>query len=198
MRMPGMIVALIASTLMLAACTNEQVPAEQAVAKIDGSLGEIRADAEKYATDQLKTVDASVAHLKENLAKKDYQAVVVGAPSVASDVSALREAVTEMKANAEATLAAAQSEWTTLSAEVPPMVEKLQARIDSLAKTRKYPEGMDKAAFETAKASFETAKTEWTEAAAEFTSGEAANAVRKARTVKARGEELMQQLGLNC
>jgi hypothetical protein len=76
------------------------------------------------------------------------------------------------------------------------MVEKLQARIDTLAKTRKYPEGMDKAAFETAKANFETAKTEWTEATTEFASGEAANAVRKARSVKARGEELMQQLGL--
>jgi dihydroxyacetone kinase-like predicted kinase len=160
-------------------------------------MGEIRADAEKYAADQLKTVDASVARLKENLAKKDYQAVVIGAPSVASEVSALKEAVTELKADAEATLAAAQSEWTDLSAEVPPMVEKLQARVDSLVKTRKYPDGMDKAAFETAKASFETVKTEWTEATAEFASGAAANAVRKARTAKTRGQELMQQLGLN-
>jgi hypothetical protein len=192
-----MIVALTAATLMLAACTNQQVPAEHAVAKIETSMGEIRADAEKYAADQLKTVDASVARLKENLAKKDYQAVVIGAPSVASEVSALKEAVTELKADAEATLAAAQSEWTDLSAAVPPMVEKLQARVDTLGKTRKYPEGMDKAAFEAAKASFETVKTEWTEATAEFASGAAANAVRKARTAKTRGEELMQQLGLN-
>ena len=48
-------------------------------------------------------------------------------------------------------LAAAQSEWNELTASVPPMVEKLQARVDQLSKTRKYPKGMDKAAFEAAK-----------------------------------------------
>ncbi len=171
MRIHGTIVTLTAAVLLLAACANQQAPAEQAVAKIDSSLGEIRADAEKYAADQLKTVDASVARLKENLAKKDYEAVIMGSRSVASDVTSLKDAVAELKTDAEATLAAAQSEWTNLSAEVPPLVEKLQARVDALAKTRKYPEGMNKAGFDTAKTSFESLKTEWTEAAAEFTSG---------------------------
>ena len=74
------------------------------------------------------------------------------------------------------------------------MVEKLQARVDQLSKTHKYPKGMDKAAFEAAKTGFESLKTEWTEAGSEFTSGQAANAVRKARSAKAKAEELIQQL----
>jgi hypothetical protein len=74
------------------------------------------------------------------------------------------------------------------------MVEKLQARVDQLSKTRRYPHGMDKAAFDSAKANFESLKTEWTEAGSEFASGQAASAVRKARSAKAKAEELINAL----
>ena len=98
------------------------------------------------------------------------------------------------KSDAEATLAAAQSEWNDLSASVPPMVEKLQAKVDQLGKSHKFPKGMDKAGFEAAKTGFESLKTEWTEAGSEFASGQAANAVRKARNAKSKAEDLLHQL----
>src|SRR3954468_4117953 len=187
-------IVALAAAAMLAACTSQKEPAEQAVAKIEASLNEVRADAEKYAADQLKSTDASVARLKENLAKQDWSGVVVGAPSVSSEVEALKTTVAAAKSDAESTLAAAQSEWSDLSTSIPPMVEKLQARVDQLAKSKKFPKGMDKAGFETAKTNFESLKTEWTEAASEFASGQAANAVRKARSAKAKAEELVNQL----
>lgn len=193
MRIPTRILGL-AAAVILAACTSQKEPAEQAVAKVEASLNEFRADAQQYAADQLKAVDASVGHLKENLAKQDYAAVVQGAPSVMTDLEALKSTVSAAKADAEATLAAAQSEWNDLSASVPPMVEKLQAKVDQLSKTHKFPKGMDKAGFEAAKTGFEGLKTEWTEAGSEFTSGQAANAVRKARNAKAKAEELIRQL----
>ena len=187
------IIALAAAAI-LAACANQKEPAEQAVAKIDASLNEIRGVAQQYAADQLQAVDTSVTRLKDNLAKKDYRAVVVGAPSVQSEVDALKEQVATAKADAEATLAAAQTEWNDLTASVPPMVEKLQARVDQLSKTRRYPKGMDKAGFDSAKANFESLKNEWTEAGSEFASGQAASAVRKARSAKAKAEELITAL----
>ena len=187
-------IVALAAAAMLAACTSQKEPAEQAVAKIEASLNDVRADAEKYAGDQLKSTEASVNRLKENLAKQDWSGVVVGAPSVAAEVDALKTTVFNAKTDAEATLAAAQTEWTDLSSSVPPMVEKLQARVDQLAKSKKFPKGMDKAGFETAKTDFESLKTEWTEAASEFASGQAANAVRKARGAKAKAEELITKL----
>jgi DNA repair exonuclease SbcCD ATPase subunit len=187
-------IVALAAAAMLAACTSQKEPAEHAVAKIEASLADVRADAEKYAADQLKSTEVSVNRLKENLAKQDWSGVVVGAPSVAAEVDALKTTVSSAKANAEATLAAAQGEWTDLSSSVPPLVEKLQARVDQLAKSRKFPKGMDKAGFETAKTDFENLKTEWTEAASEFASGQAANAVRKARSAKAKAEELINKL----
>jgi DNA repair exonuclease SbcCD ATPase subunit len=184
----------LAAAAFLAACANQKEPAENAVAKIEASLNEVRADAQKYAADQLQTVDQSVSRLKQNLANKDYSGVVVGAPSVASAVDDLKSTVATAKADAEANMAAAQTEWNELSASVPPLVEKLQARVDQLTKTRRYPKGMDKAAFEAAKNAFENLKTEWNEASSEFTSGQAGNAVRKARNAKGKAEELINQL----
>jgi DNA repair exonuclease SbcCD ATPase subunit len=192
MRTRGLLLALVA--VILAACTSQREPAENAVARVVAALDEIRPDAQNYASEQLQAVESSVKRLKANLDKKDYSSVVQGAPSVASEVEALKTTVAQAKADAEANLAAAQSEWTDLSASVPPLVEKLQARVDQLTKSRKYPKGMDKAAFDTAKAGFESLKTEWTDATADFDSGHPADAVRKARAAKSKAQDLASQL----
>jgi hypothetical protein len=184
----------VAAVAWLAACTSQKEPAEQTAASIEASLEEIRADAQQYAAEQLQAADASVNRLKDQLARQDYSAVMQTAPSVRAELTALRTTVAEGKANAEAVAAAAQQEWDELNAAVPPLVEKLQARVDQLAKTRKYPKGMDKAAYEAARNGFEGLKTEWTEATAEFASGDAASAVRKARNAKVKAEELINQL----
>jgi hypothetical protein len=193
MRIAKMLVAL-AATLMLAACASQKEPAEKAVAQVESSLAEFRADAEKYAAEELKAVDTSVTKLRNNLAGKDYSSVVRSATAVATEVKSLKQTVATRKADMEATMAAAQAEWTDLSAKVPPMVEAIQTRVDTLSKSRKLPKNLDKAGFETVKTDLETMKTEWTEAGSEFASGMAADAVRKARAAKARGDELLAKL----
>ena len=193
MRITGTLFALVAVTL-LASCANKKEPAEAAVARVESQLSEVRADAQQYASESLQAVEASIASLKEKLARQEYLDVVQGAPPISREIVALKKTVADAKADAEAMQAAAQSEWSELSASVPPLVEKLQAKVDQISKSRKYPKGMDKAAFETAKSGFESLKTEWTEAGAEFASGQAANAVRKARSAKAKAEELINQL----
>jgi len=196
MRTTRFLAALTATAVvLLTACANQKEPAEKAVAKIESSLAEVRADAEKYAADELKSIDETVNKLKGDLAAKNYKAVVVQSPTVTSRVTQFKAAVATKKAEAEELLAAAQQEWTDLSTSVPELVGKLQTKVDSLAKSKKLPKGMDKAAFETAKADFEAVKTSWSEATSEFTSGLAADAVRKARAAKAKSEQLVQKLG---
>jgi hypothetical protein len=194
MRTAKSFVALAVLSLMLAACASQKEPAEKAVAQVESSLAEFRADAEKYAAEELKGVETSVAKLKNNLASKDYKAVVMAAPGVASAVSSLKQTVATKKADMEATMAAAQTEWTDLSTKVPQMVEAIQSRVDTLSKSRKLPKNLDKAGFDTVKADLETMKTEWTEAGSQFASGMAADAVRKARAAKARGDEILAKL----
>ena len=79
---------------------------------------------------------------------------------------------------------------------MPQMVEALQSRVDTLSKSRKLPSGVDKATFESVKTDFETVKTEWTDASSEFASGMAADAVRKARNAKTKGETILARLGM--
>lgn len=195
MRATRFLATLAAAVLIITACANQKEPAEKAVAQVEASLSQIRDDAEKYSSDELKGVDESIARLKGELAAKNYKAVVLQTPNVASTVSALKESVARKKADAEEMMAAAQQEWSELSTRVPEMVNKLQSKVDSLSRTRKFPKGLDKAGFETAKAEFETMKASWAEASAEFSSGMAADAVRRARAAKAKGEELVEKLG---
>jgi len=132
--------------------------------------------------------------VKEQMAKEAWAPALAAWNSVHRDIEALKTSVAEAKAEAEAMHAAAQTEWDELSASVPPLVEKLQARVDQLGKTRKYPKGMDKAAFEAAKSGFESLKAEWTEATSEFSAGRGPDAVRKARSAKQKAEDLINQL----
>ncbi len=186
--------AAMAAVLLVLACANQKEPAERAVAQVEASLSQFRSDAEQYAADELKGVDESIARLKGELASKNYKAVVMQTPNVASTVAALKESVARKKAEAADMLAAAQQEWAELSTHVPEMVSKLQAKVDSLARSRRFPKGLDKAGFEAAKADFEAMKSTWAEATAEFSSGMATNGVRGARIVKAKDGELVEKL----
>ena len=197
MRIAKVFVALTAAALALSGCANHKDPAEKAIAQIESSLAEVRPDAEKYAPEDLKGLDESVATLKRGFGNKRYSEVLTAAPSVASAVTTLKETIAKAKADSEAILAAAQAEWTELNSKVPPLVDSIQGRVDSLTKSHKLPKDVDKAAFETIKTDFETVKTDWAAANREFTAGAAADAVRKGRTARAKAEEIHARLGLN-
>jgi hypothetical protein len=194
MRMTSMVAALAAVVLSVA-CASQKEPAEKAVAKVEASLAALQEDAAKYAADELKEVEKSVGRLKAKLAEQDYGGALQGAPAVASRVASLQAMVAKRKADAEELVAAAQQEWTELSTSVPQLVDRLQKRVDALTRSRRLPEGLDKAAFEAAKTDFEKVKTSWAEATAEFGAGMTADAVRRARAAKAKGEWLVQKFG---
>ena len=73
MRIAKMFVALTATALVLAACANHKEPAEKAIAQVESALAEIRGDAEKYAPEELKGLDESVATLKRGFGNKRLQ-----------------------------------------------------------------------------------------------------------------------------
>jgi DNA repair exonuclease SbcCD ATPase subunit len=194
MRMTSVLAAITAA-VFLTACANQKEPAEQALAKVQASLSELKADAEQYAAEELKNAEQAVARLKAKLDSQDFSGVVQGAPSVASIVSALKEAVAKKKAEAAELMAMAQQEWTELSGSMPQLVDTLQKRVDSLTRSKRFPQGLDKAGFEAAKAEFETLKSSWSEATAEFGAGLATDAVRRGRAAKAKCEWLLQKFG---
>jgi chromosome segregation ATPase len=195
MRSMSISTAVAVMAVLLAACANQKEPAESAVAKVEASLNELKADAARYAAEDLKDVEQAVGRLKAMLAQQDYSGALRGAPAVASTVASLKAKVAQRKADAEELLATAQQEWSALAESMPKLVEDLQQRVDSLSRSRRYPQGMDKAAFDAAKADFEKLKASWGEATVKFNEGMAAEAVRTARSAKAKGEHLMRRFG---
>jgi hypothetical protein len=190
------VLAIAAATLLVTGCAKNQAPAKKALESIETSLADVRADAAKYAPEGLKGVDAQLERLKTSLEAKEYDNVLAGTPQLEKAVATLKEAVASGKAQARSALAAAKTEWEGLSAEVPRMVDTIQARVDELSKKKRLPLGVSKEEFEGAKSGLDSMKSLWAEAKTEYNKGDASDAVGKAKTVKGMAQEVRERLGI--
>jgi DNA repair ATPase RecN len=193
MKVTNVLMALTASAMLMAGCMSQKDPAENAVTQAEAAMTDLRVDAAKFAPDELKTTETTLAKMKDNLAKKDYKDVIAEVPQFNKEVATLRETLVGRQTQ----IIAATREWETLNAEVPKAVEEIQVRVDSLASSPRLPKEVDKHEFEAAKASLETMKTDWAAATAAFSEGNATEAADKARGVQNKVNEVKGQLGMN-
>jgi hypothetical protein len=195
MKRPNWLAAGVAAMLMLA-CSSQKDPAEQAIAKIDGSLQAIHDTAAKYSPDGLQAVQAQVTALKQNFAKGDYNAVLTSAASVSAAVDQLKQDVNTKSAEADAALAKVKQQWRNLTYEVPKLVADLHTKVDSLSNSRSLPKGVTKSSFASAKDGVASLDAMWTDANNTVSTGDYAAAVTKGQAVKDKAAELMQALGM--
>jgi hypothetical protein len=186
--------ALAALALLASGCSQQRAPANKALESVQDSLKNIRDDAQKYAPDGLKAVDAQIASLKRSYDDKQYDNVLAGTPSLQKAVDSLAAAVNAGKAQHRAALAAAKTEWEGLNTEVPKMVDAIQARVNELSKKKRLPFGVSKDEFEGAKSGLESIKTTWADAKSEFNKGDAVGATSKAKTAKGMAIEVKEKL----
>jgi len=196
MRISTLLLSLCAATLLVAGCAKNQTPARKAMEGIEESLKDVRADAERYAPDGLKGVEAQLARLKTSYEAKEYDDVVAGTPQLEKAVDSLRDAVALGRKHAQQALAVAKTEWESLSVEVPKMVETIDARVKELDK-KKFFRGVKKEDLEGARTTLDSMKTMWAEASDEFKSGKQVAAADKAKSVKSMGDELYDKLEIN-
>jgi hypothetical protein len=192
MRISNSLLGIAATSLLVIGCANQAEPAMHAVASVEANVAELRVDGAKYAPDELKAADSKLAALKAYLAKEHYKPVLAGASELSKDVTVLKETIVAKKTQ----IAAATNEWTDLNEEVPQMVAAIENRVDSLSQSRKLPEEVKKETLDAAKSELATMKSTWAEATAAFSAGNATEAADKARLVKAKGEEVQQQLAM--
>jgi hypothetical protein len=193
MKVTNVLMALTASAMLMTGCTSQKDPAENAVTQAEAAMTDLRVDAAKFAPEELKTTETTLAKMKDDLAKQDYKHVVAGVPQFNKEIATLKEVLVGRQTQ----IIAATREWETLNAEVPKAVEEIQVRVDSLASSPKLPKEVDKHEFETAKASLETMKNDWAAATAAFSEGNATEAADKARSVQGKVEETKEQLAMN-
>lgn len=178
------------AAVALAACASQMEPAQKLIGDIEGTVSAASADAAKYVPDQLKDVQAKLDDLKASFDKKDYAAVVTGAPAVLTAAQGLAAAAAAKK---DEVVKALNSDWTSLAASLPASVTAIQSRIDLLGKksSKKLAAGIDLAA---AKTGLTDATSLWSKAQAAFSAGNIEEAVNTAKDVKAKIEALAATL----
>jgi len=192
MRIAKVILAIAATTLLFTGCARQKNEATKALTAIESSVSALKEEGTKYAPVAYQGVESTLSTLKDSLAKEDYKSVLAGTPELTKAVDTLKTAIASGKQQFEA----ASAEWASLSADVPKMVEAIQSRVDTLSSSKKLPKNLTKEAFDGAKSGLDTMKAQWNEASAEFTEGKAAEAVDKAKAVKAKGAEVLASLGM--
>lgn len=195
MQISKLLLAVCAATMLVTGCARQKAPANKALESVETSLAEVRADAAKYAPDGLKGVESQLARLKQSFEAKEYDNVLAGTPQLEKAVGSLREAVVTGREHARRALAVAKTEWEGLNAEVPKMVESIEARVEELDK-RKIRFRVSKEELATAKSELEWMKNEWAEATADVKNGAQVEAAEKGKAIKAKGEEVRKQLGM--
>jgi hypothetical protein len=162
---------LCSVALLFAACVNQMEPAKNALDNINSQLSAVSADAQKYIPDQYAQAQGKVAALSASFDKKDYPAVIAGAPAVLTEISGLSGAVAAKK---DEMVKALGNEWRSLAASVPQSLTAVQTRVDALSKTKHVPKDVDLGA---AKSGLADANTAWSKAEDAFKAGNPDDAV---------------------
>jgi hypothetical protein len=80
---------LCSVAMLFVAGVNQMEPAKNALDSINATLNSVSTDAQKYVPDQFAQAQSKVAELTASYEKKDYTAVVVGAPAILTQVNGL-------------------------------------------------------------------------------------------------------------
>jgi hypothetical protein len=177
--------------ILVAGCANQMEPAKNALDNINSTLNAASADAQKYVPDQFAQAQAKVAALTASYDKKDYAAVVAGAPGVLLEVKGLTPAAADKKDEMEKALG---NDWRALAVSVPQSISAVQSRIDELTKTKHVPKGVDLGA---AKSGLADGTSAWDKAQEAFKSGNPADAVTAAKDAQGKLATAAAALKLN-
>lgn len=182
---------LCSVALLFAACVNQMEPAKNALDNINSTLSAVSADAQKYIPDQYAQAQGKLAALTASFEKKDYAAVIAGAPAVLTEVNGLSGAVSAKK---DEMVKALGNEWRSLAASVPQSLTAVQTRVDALSKTKRVPKDVD---LDAAKSGLADANSAWGKAQDAFKSGNLEDAVTAAKDAQSKVTSAAAALKLN-
>jgi hypothetical protein len=171
---------LCSVAILFVACANQMEPAKNALDNINTTMNAVSADAQKYVPDQFADAQTKVATLTASFEKKDYAAVVAGAPAVLAEVNGLSSAAAAKKDEMAKALG---NEWRSLAASVPQSLSAVQTRIDALSKPKHVPKDVDLGA---AKSGLADATSAWDKAEEAFKAGNPTDAVTAAKDAQAK------------
>jgi hypothetical protein len=188
-RLSRRVAAPAVACLALFAGACNKGPAESALASADRELAAVRVDLERYAPEELASLDAATAKARAALGEGRYTDALRTAQALPEQI---RVAAAAASAKKEQRITA----WNALSAALPGAVQALADRVATLAGASSLPRGMTQETLASAQAELGAVTREWNEATAAFQGGDVPRALELARDVEARTEALAVRLGL--
>jgi hypothetical protein len=181
------------AVLVLGGCAGQMEPAQRSIGEIEVTVSGASSEAAKYVPEQLSDVQSKLGELQASFDKKDYAAVLKGAPVVMSAAQGLASAAAAKK---EELTRALTEQWSGLAAALPGYMTAIQSRIDLLSKksAKKLAAGID---LDAARAGIKDAGSLWSKAQAAFATGNLDEAVTTAKSVKTNLEGLAGTLKVN-
>jgi predicted small secreted protein len=184
------------AAVLLVGCNTQKGPAEQAVASAQQALDAVRDDAQKYAPEQLGSVEAKLSDMKGAFQQGNYAGVLAAAPGLTSAIASMKDAAAAKKVEAEQALAKAKDDWGPASAAVPKVVDEIARRVETLSRNKKLPKGVTKDSLAAAKTAVDSMKSSWADATNASSSGDYTTAMAKAEAVKTKAAEVMKSLDM--
>ena len=183
----------LAALALAAACSNQREPAQKMMHDIEARMAGASEDAAKYVPDELTRVQMKLDDLKTAYDAQDYKAVLARGPAILDEARALAADAAAKKTTVAGELT---EQWASLSDEVPPLLAKIQARLDLLSqkKNRKMAAGID---LDAVRSGLSDATSAWSKARGAFGNGNMTEAASTAKDVKAKLESLAATLKLD-
>ena len=124
------------------------------------------------------------------IAKEDYKGALAAAGEIPAKVkAALAAAAARSQALAKA--------FDEAAGGLPKMAADIKAKVEELAKAKKLPKGIDKAAVEKAREGLAALEAGIAKVKEQWKGGALEESIAKAKELKAKGAELMKSIGLS-
>jgi hypothetical protein len=185
------ILSVIVSLILVACVPANKEPASEAIKAAEGAFNTVKNEAVKYIPDQAKGVEDAIKAAKENFDKGNFDTALETAKAIPEKVMVLTTAVAIKKAELT-------KSWEEISGEVSGMLDVINERLDTLSASKRLPKTLNKAKLEDAKTDYEAAAKMWDEAKSTFSGGNMVDAIAKAKTVKEKAMEVMNNLGMQA
>jgi hypothetical protein len=186
----SLVIAMFVSVFFLISCSGGKGPADIAIKAAETAVNATKAEAVKIVPDQVKSLEDSLAAVKEKFVKGEYKAAL-------EEATALAGKAKEVLAAAKAKKEELTKKWTETSQELPKMIEDIQGKVDALSKLKKLPAKMTKEKFAEVQAGFASVKDDWTKAQESFKNGSFTDAINVAGSVKDKVLKVMESLGMS-
>jgi len=183
------IVVLIVLGLFIAGCSISKEPAEKAIKSAEGVFNAIKGEAMKYAAVETQAVEKAILAAKDKYDRNEYDAAFKMATE-------LPDKINQLSAISGTRKAEWVKGWESVSKELPPMLDALQARVEELSKRKKLPPGIDRAKIEEVRVAQAALAQAWTEAKNTQAAGDLIDAVTKGKAAREKTIEAMTALGM--